>query len=178
MKKEKNFTHGSWPAIPVLLCLMGLILLVTPDAASAIVGRLAGVGLLVAGLVQMVKAISDPAERGHRLAWAIPALLAAAWLMGEPLALITFGGRLVGLLIAVKGVQNWREAQKWGLRKGPAIVAAVAGLLLVLLPVTASRLVLRLMGLVALIAGVVMLHDYRQRDLLDGPDGPDIIDAL
>ncbi len=55
----------------------------------------------------------------------------------------------------------------------------MVGLILLLLPMTTSRLVFSLCGLVVLGLGIVMLLErLRLRRLLDEGDDPDIIDAL
>ena len=56
---------------------------------------------------------------------------------------------------------------------------SAVGVALVLLPMTASRLVFSLAGLVVLVVGVVMLLDrLRNRRRLEASSDPNIIDAL
>ena len=55
----------------------------------------------------------------------------------------------------------------------------MAGVVLILLPMTTSRLMFSLCGLVVLIIGIVMLLDrLRDRKRLNEPEDPNIIDAL
>ena len=60
-----------------------------------------------------------------------------------------------------------------------AVVTAAIGAILILLPMTTSRVVFSICGLVVLLIGIVMLVDrIRKRRLLEPKDDPNIIDAL
>ena len=56
------------------------------------------------------------------------------------------------------------------------VVVTLLGAILVLMPMTASRLVFSLCGLVVTVVGIVMLLDRLRKPRLK--DGGDIIDAL
>lgn len=179
MKKKNTFAMLEVQALPGLFCILGLILLVTPDAASAIAGRLMGVALLVVGIVFLVDGISAWPGHARKLVWAVTAFCFSSWLLARPWVLITFGGRLVGVLFAIRGAQEIREARLTGRPKVLTAITFVCGMLLVLIPGTASRMVLRAMGLLVLLLGVILaLVNRREKRWLDGPDDPNIIDAL
>ena len=62
------------------------------------------------------------------------------------------------------------------------LVTAIVGVVLVVLPMTTSRLVFSLCGLVVLVTGIAMFLDrLKGRNRLEGPgepEDPNIIDAL
>lgn len=179
MKKEKLLSKLESLALPGLLCVLGLVLLLTPDAASALAGKLVGWGLLAVGIVYLVDAVTSRIGTAGKLFWAVAAFAVSSWLLADPLALVSFGGRLVGVLFAIKGGQFLLEAQQMGLPKGRPLTILVCGCILALMPVASSRLVLRAMGLGALVVGVLLLVKARRtKKWLDGPDDPNIIDAL
>ena len=61
----------------------------------------------------------------------------------------------------------------------PAVVAAVGFALTVLMPLSVSRLVFTLCGIVILVIGIVMISDRLKKRLwLDDGSDPNIIDAL
>lgn len=164
---------------PAVICLLGLSMLLRPDSASALVGKVLGWGLVIAGVYYAVTAISTRRNGVHSALNAAIALLLALRLLHNPLWLAAFGGRLVGLILLFIGIGELRDAAKLGLpRLVPGGITA-AGVVLLLLPRTASRLLVMLAGAVTLAVGVAMLVSrLRHPRLSPGDDDPNIIDAL
>lgn len=164
---------------PTLVSVLGLTLLVSPDSASAMVGKITGWALLLAGVVSGLEAFADRNVKTRKVVCAIAFLALGGWLLSDPLALAAMAGRLVGIALAIRGFSDLAEANQMGTSRGLAIVTAVAGIMLVLLPMTTSRLVLRLVGAVALSMGIMMvISRVKQQKRLNGGEDPNIIDAL
>lgn len=175
MKKEQIFAYLKLLAGPALLCLSGLVLLVSPDTASALVGKLLGWVLLLVGLGFAAAAFTHQGSLVFSVLMALAMLALGTRLLRNPLALASGLGRLLGLLLLIQGVRDLLASQ---LRQGKLLsaVTAVLGLILILMPMTTSRLAFAALGVVLIVTGVTeALQRLRQRRL---GDGGSIIDAL
>lgn len=157
--------------MPVTMILLGLILLLVPDSAAVLIAYLTGGVLILSGIVIGIGALAD--EDLSKGLWALVCLSIGGTLMGSPLLLARNLGRFLGILLAVEGGDC--------LRKGNRVFGAViltAAAVLVLSPMTLSRLVFSVCGLVVLVIGIGMLADrLKGRRYLPGDDD-NIIDAL
>ena len=165
---------------PVLMAVLGLILLLNPDSASALIAKIAGWVLLIACGVSAVTSFLD-GIRGGRLFFAVAGALVGLWLLGNPLVLASALGRFAGVLLLYRGGRDlWEYRRYAGAGKKPivGIIAAVLGAVLFFLPLSASRLLFSLVGLVLIAVAVAEIYDrLKFRRLLDDGD-PNIIDAL
>lgn len=178
MKKNYFWNMLYQLASPAAVTLLGALLLVNPDSASIFIARILGWGLTVIGIGFGIGALLD---RKHRIRKAVAAVLfacAGGVLSVQPLLLAAWIGRLIGLLIAIRGLRDLMLYRSYGYSRILALITAAVGALLVVLPLTTSRLVFSLCGLVVLVIGIGMLVDrLKHRKRLDrGED--DIIDAL
>ncbi len=165
-------------ASPVAVILLGLILLFNPDSASALISRLLGWGICLAGLGFGIAALFDRDDLVKKLIPAALCFLIGNWLLGHPLALASGIGRLLGALLLLRGLRDVAQARKWGHGKILAYITTALGVILILAPLTTSRLVFSLCGLVVLVVGIAMLLDrLKDRRQLEQGD-PNIIDAL
>lgn len=177
MKKEKVLYLIERLSMPVLLCALGLALLLTPDTASALVGKVAGIGLLVVGVLHLVDALSLRLDTGRKLAIGTMCLVVGVWLLRHPLALAAWIGRLAGIYFVIRGLGELRNARKMGQRLTLPLISTLAGILLVLSPMITSRLVLKAMGVVLFLVGLLqILSRLGEQKRLDGPDD-NIIDV-
>lgn len=165
-------------ASPVAVILLGLLLAVNPDSASALIARILGWVLTLVGIGFGIAAIID---RDHMVRKGITAVVFACvggTLSANPLLLAAWIGRLIGILIAVRGIRDLLLHGSYGYSRTLALITTAVGILLVVLPLTTSRLVFSLCGLVVLFIGIGMLADrLKNRKYLDKGDN-DIIDAL
>lgn len=179
MKKEAVLDKIRTFLAPVLIIALGLVLLVNPDSASALIAKLLGwiLGLVAIGFG--IGALASDRGRPGKVAAAIACAVAGGWLGSHPLILAAWFGRIVGFVLLIDGVQDILSSRRQGTTfLFPSIVALI-GLVLVLLPMTASRLIFSACGLVVLIVGVVMLLErLRGTKRLRKPQDPNIIDAL
>lgn len=171
MKKMKFMEAVNRFGMPVTTMLLGLILLLVPDSASVIIAYGIGGVLTLAGIAFAIGALLDRSlSKGF---WALACLSIGGTLMGNPLLLARNLGRFLGIWLAIEGGDC--------LRKGNRVFGAVilvAALVLTLSPMTLSRLLFSVCGLVVLVIGAGMLVDriWNQK-YLDKGDG-NIIDAL
>ena len=96
-----------------------------------------------------------------------------------PLILVAWLGRVIGILLLVNALSDYAASRSFGRRSGFSLVTAVIGLVLTVLPMTASRLLFFLCGAAAALVGAVMLVTrLKGRRYLDEPEDPNLIDAL
>lgn len=178
MKKEKFLYLAQQLSVPALVGILGLVLLFSPDTASALIGKVAGIGLLVVGIIYLAEGLGVKLTPGRDLTIGILCLVGGFWLLRSPLALAAWIGRIAGILFVLRGLDGLREAGQTGLSKTWPLVTTLAGVLLVLSPMITSRVVLKAIGLVlAVVGGLTICNRIRQQKLLDEPEDPNIIDV-
>lgn len=178
MKKKDILSAVQLYLAPVLVILLGVLLLVNPDSASVLLSKLiGGVLILVAVLFGIAALFSE--KKVFKLILALLTLNCGIILTRNPLLLASFAGRLVGLLLFIDGFGDLLNARRQGIRGLMPLIVTILGGVLILMPMTASRLVFSLCGLAVTAIGVVMLLDrIRHRRLPGGDNDPNIIDAL
>ena len=171
LKKENLLQLLNRFGMAVTLILLGLILLVAPDSATMIITYLMGGLLTFGGIVFGIGALLDRSfSKGF---WALACLSIGGTLMGNPLLLARNLGRFLGVLLAMEGGRCLRCGNRTF-----GVIILVAAVALVLSPMTLSRLVFSLCGIVVLAIGVGMLVErIRNQNYLDKGDD-NIIDAL
>lgn len=178
MKKDKIFALLYQLASPVLLIVLGAILLFRPDTASALIARLLGWVLTLVGIGFGISALVSRDGLAGKVLGAIVCAVIGGWLTANPLLLAAGIGRFLGILVAIRGIRDVFQSRSRGHGQILAIVTTVVGVLLTVLPMTTSRLVFSICGVVILVIGIAMLLDrLKDRRLLDDGDS-NIIDAL
>lgn len=175
-KKDFEYILNTF-AMPVLLMILGLVLLVNPDSAAIVIAKILGWVLSASGIFYGIyTVIGDARRRTGRIVTAVFCLILGSMLLSQPLILARNIGRVLGILLAVEGVQILRKNTG---SKMLGILTLVGAVVLVMAPLTASRLVFSLCGLILLcIGGAQLLERLRKKKLGKGPDKPDIIDSL
>ena len=177
MKKQDLFSLLSLLLVPCLLILLGLILVVNPDAASAMVAGTIGYILIAAAVIGGIAAMVSSRGKIGKALFSVALAMIGIWLVQNPLILAAWIGRVLGILIIINVLPDLVYAVKQKRSFLFHALAVVAGGVLVMLPMTASRLVFSACGLGILAAGAWLLWErIRNRQL--PPDRPDIIDAL
>lgn len=164
---------------PVLLIAMGGLLFFRPDSVSVLIGRIVGWVLVLGAIVLGAWAVSTKTNLVLKAVPSVCCAVLGGWLLKHPLVLAESIGRIIGFLLIIRGIQDVAENSRWKRGISMAAVTIVLGAILVLLPMTTSRLVFSLCGAAVFVVGLVMLLDRLgvQRKLSD-PDDPNIIDAL
>ena len=177
MKKHQISDFISRFATPAVLIVLGLVLIFCPDTASALISKVAGWSLMMAGIVVAVAMVVDGNWSVSKILTILVLVGLGQWLMNHPLAWAAWGGRIIGLLLLLRGIRDFTQSV-FAQGKVLSVVTAVLGLMLILLPMTASRMVFSLCGVVLLVVGGGMLAEriWEKKNLED--DDPNIIDAL
>ena len=162
-------------ASPLAMILAGLLLVFCPDAATVLVSRLLGWGITLVGIGFGIGAIVNRRKAISRGVTAVGLACIGGFLSANPLVLAAVIGKVIGLLIFLRGLWELFLAGRQGYGQILAVIVTVAGLALILLPMTASRLLFAGCGAVILFAGVMMLLSKFRHHRLP-PDRPDIID--
>jgi len=175
-KKDFEYLLNTF-AMPVLLMLLGLVLLVNPDSASIVIARILGWILSISGIFYGIYAvIGEERRRTGRVITAVICLLLSSVLHANPLVLARNIGRVLGILLAMEAGQILHKHTG---SKMLGILTLAGAVILLLAPMTASRLVFSLCGLILICIGAAQfLERLKRKKLNKGSDKPDIIDAL
>ena len=177
MKKQQISGMIARFATPAALIVLGLVLLFCPDTASVLISKVVGWCLMIAGVIVAVAMVVDSNWSVSKVVTVLVLVFLGRWLMTHPLAWAAWGGRIVGVLLLLRGIRDFTQSS---LTQGKALslLTAVLGVVLIVLPMTASRMVFSLCGFVILVVGCGMLAErVWERRYLEGDD-PNIIDAL
>lgn len=177
MKKHQITAFLSRFATPAVLILLGLVLVFCPDTASALISKVAGWGLMMAGVIVAVAMVVDGEWSVSKILTVLVLVGVGRWLMSNPLAWAAWGGRIIGVLLLLRGIRDVTQSV-YTQGKVLSIVTAVLGVVLIVLPMTASRLVFSLCGVVILAVGGGMLAERIWEKKNGEDDDPNIIDAL
>ncbi len=178
MKKQEILSLLKLLLTPILLILLGLILLVNPDAASAMIAKIIGCLLTLGGICTGIFAVFSRTGKIGKGISAVIFVVVGGWLLANPLLLAAWLGRFLGVLIMINSIPDLIYAHRQGRNILFDAIAAAVGGVLILLPMTASRLVFSACGLAVLVIGGVMLFDRIRHRRLPQGDDPNIIDAL
>jgi uncharacterized membrane protein HdeD (DUF308 family) len=171
---------------PAATVLLGLVLLFSPDTASALVGKLLGWCCILSALALGAGVfLGTPAKKHNRILWAVICLFAGIWLLQNPLTVAKFLGRVLGIALMIRGgqstVDNIRyKGKKLVISRGLILgaVTFVFGAVLAILPLASSRMFFNVIGIILICLGVAQGADnLRGRKLLDEGDDPNIIDV-
>ena len=166
----------------ILTILGGVILVLKPDTASALLAAVAGWALIAVGVAALIAGFAGDFGAGSVVTGAV-LLLAGAWLHRNPLMIASVLGFVVGFLVLRQGIRAMKNAQ-YSKRNGGlwipgavlAVVEALIGVRLMLSPLSISRLVLSIVGVVLIVIGVCnLVAHYRSVRYI--PKSGGIIDA-
>ena len=176
MKKQEILSCIRLFLMPVLVILLGLILIINPDSATAFISRVLGGILILIAVAFGISAIAESSGRTVKSIVAVVMAVVGGWLVQNPLALAAWLGRFVGVVLIIDSLQDITELRHFGKTFRLPLILAILGVVLVVMPMTTSRLVFSLCGVAVLIIGAVMLLD-RLRNKPRLQSGDDIIDA-
>ena len=169
--------NNKWLSLlaPVALMALGLVLFFVPDTGSILLSKILGWGLTLVGILAIFWTVF--AREWRKLAIGIVLVCVGSVLLAKPLALAAFVGRILGVVLAFRGIVEWSQSAN---RQGKLLCVAVTlvGVILILMPMSASRLVFSLCGLVLVICGVMMLVQRLRQQRYLPKNRDDIIDAL
>lgn len=182
MKKYDLYTWVSTFSVPVLQILLGAIMLLRPDSATSLIARCLGWVLVIAGGISAAPMLSGRQTEDDKAKQflSVTVLALGIWLLCNPMLLASALGRLLGVLLLIANGRRMLDARRY---KQPlpllACICAGIGLILVLVPLSASRLAISLVGLVLVAIGIAEVFDrLKGKRYLEQGDDPNIIDAL
>ena len=150
----------------ILMIICGAILTVKPDSASVLISAVLGWMLIAMGAAMLIAGFVGGVEIVTIVQGAL-FLVAGAWLHRHPLAIASALGRILGLVALIQG---WRKATRvrrtklyggfWLWDAGVAAAELLVGLVLILTPLSLSRLVAALTGIFMVICGVADLMAF------------------
>lgn len=166
----------------VLMIVFGGILTVRPDSVSVLISAILGWFLIAMGVALVIAGITGGIAvmtiiQGAAL------LVAGVWLHRHPLMIASSLGILLGLAALGQGWRKGRRAMRarlygrfWVWDAGVAVLELLAGLVLLLTPLSLSRALVTFAGIFMMICGVADLFAFWKSG--GGPGGySNIIDA-
>lgn len=162
-------------AAPTATILGGLILLFSPDTATVLIATVLGWAALILGIILAMVSIAGKQGMGAYLRAAV-SILIGVWLTRSPMSLAVAFGKILGIGLLLGAISGFRKSAS---KAGRTIYLAEGafGLVLLVAPLTATRTVYTIVGLVLVAAGIVMLvNKVKNQDRL-GPGNDNIIDV-
>ena len=175
----KNILRFDSGAVLMILC--GAVLALKPDAATALISVVLGWGLIAIGVGCLISGFTGDGF-GPIFTGAL-ALLLGSWLHRNPLVIASFLGTVLGILVLTQGFRGMGEVLRrrriggfWVLTAVVPVVEFLVGIRLIFSPMSASRMVLSICGIVMVICGICSLVSrYKVTRYIPEYDG--IIDA-
>ncbi len=163
---SKNLSRAKWGSIALIV--FGLVLLIYPDFGSRTVATIIAWLLMVAGTVGLlIGVLSWPMFGFGALAGSALSLVIGIYILRNPLALASLLGILLGALLTVQGLgalgdtlRLRRNGQFWVLGCVMSGLTLIMGLLLIFSPMTTSRIVMTLVGIIMIVCGVGNLYTH------------------
>ena len=151
-------------AVSAILCALGIFLIAVPEISAAVLGIVCGIILLIFGVVKLVGFFSRDLYRlafQYDLAFGLFMIILGAVLLFRPESLMNF--ICIGISILSDGlfkIQIAIDSKRFGIRRWWlilvfAVLAVIGGGILILRPVTGSRLLIMLIGVTLLIEGIL-----------------------
>lgn len=153
---------------PCLTVLLGLILIFRPDSVTSVIGSIIGLVILAVGTVLLISFFRGYHKDGLRLAAAVILMVLGLSVVRSPLSLVSQLGRFIGILLVLQSVRELIGEVPMG-NKLTCIVTGIAGAVLMLVPMSGSRLVLAVCGIAVLGAGIGMLTMTYRLQRTGGP---------
>lgn len=184
MNKEQIRQYILRYAGPVAMVLVGLPLIISPDTASVLISRIIGWVSIGVGICCGIGAYAA-FNKTRLVGIAVLCLGLGIFVTAFPLAIAKILSRILGLALVSLGagrIHRYLLEKEAGTSDRGALIIAVctaaAGAVLFLLPMTLSRILLVICGVVLVIIGGANFYGaYREQKLLPGGDDPNIIDA-
>ncbi|MFD3927493.1 HdeD family acid-resistance protein [Streptomyces sp. NPDC058614] len=165
----------------------GILVLVWPDETLHVLAVLIGLYLLVTGAFRFVAAFArdEPGERLPGLLLAVLYVLAGVLCLRNPLQTIAALSLIVGIVWLVSGILTLytaiaaKDLPHRGFVVGGAVIAILAGIVVLALPTESARALTRLLGLWLVLLGLVevaLAFAWRaalRRSGIAGPHGSD-----
>lgn len=152
--------------ISVLFCVLGVVLITSPETSVEWLGRLLGVGMIVFGVIKLIGYFSKDLFRlafQYDLAFGVLLIALGIVTLAKPNAAMSFLCIVFGIPVLADGlfkIQISLDAKRFGIGQWwlillLAVLTCVIGLLLVVRPSEAARVLMVLMGISLLLDGIL-----------------------
>lgn len=179
MTKQKIIFYIRQLLTPGLMAVLGLTLIFSPDSASALIARVLGWLAAAAGILLIIAGAKG--KTLSQVLYGAACLLVGIWLIRNPLFLAKSIGRISGLVLLVRGIGDILESSQESRELVIPILTTGLGAVLLLLPMTTSRVVMILFGVVLLaLGGATLASRIRlilSRGLPEADSGSQTIDV-
>lgn len=172
--------------IPLILIVVGLILIISPDSASALISKVLGWVLVACGVFFGISSfVSLRSKQMSMLLYALICLFIGTWLVHNPLVLAKGIGKFLGIMLGLRGIRGAVDALRVKNQGGSYVAGLVlnlltlaVGLWMMLSPLSPSRILMTVVGVVFVVIGVANLLNVKGevKALISGED-TNIIDA-
>ena len=184
--RSVKFMRAAKTSYIVLSALFGVLLIAVPDFSMKLLGILVGCMMIGFGAVKLMGYFSRDLYRlafQFDLAYGILLIVLGLIVLVRPVQLVSFFCLVLGICILADGlfkIQAASDSKRFGLRPWwliltLAIVACLAGLLLVFRPLVAALLVL--LGIAMLAEGILNLCVACSMIKIIRHQQPDVLDA-
>lgn len=165
--KENNWgSFLSLAALPLVQLLLGAVLLLNPDGALAAIFRIIGWLLVAVALVLAISLAMDRVRSPGRVIGALVCGIGGALLLRNPLILAASTGKILGLLLIIRALAGMVQGGKFSgtpvrhaLGELPELII---GAFLLLSPMTPTRLIFGVVGVILIIGAVAKLLGIRK----------------
>lgn len=180
---KQSYLRNQGSAIAAIA--LGVLLILNPDFGTATVGLVVGIVFAGLGVLMLVLSfMSWPVLGVWEIAIGVLGLLSGGVLIKEPTLLGKLLGYVIAIALLMRGFQGLHEAQKlaklgynqkWN--RILALVMIVLGIILFVVPLTSSRIVMRLVGVAVVVLGVLNMGSEARYAKRIRASEKDIIDA-
>lgn len=171
-----------------LFCVLGIMLLFTPDASALWIGRLLGIGLILFGIIKLVGYFSRDLFRlafQYDLAFGLLLMVLGIVTLSHPGDALSFLCVMFGIPVLADGlfkIQIAMDSRQFGIRNWWLVLALAAltcvmGAVLVFRPTAGVRALTMLMGLSLLCDGVLNLSVALCTVKIVNHQRPDVIET-
>ncbi len=152
----------------VLFCILGIVLLITPDVSALWIGRILGIGMIVFGAVKLVGYFSRDLFRlafQYDLAFGVLLIVLGIVTLCHPGDAMSFLCVMFGIAVLADGlfkIQIAADSKRFGIRRWwlvliLALVTCIIGVALIFRPGDGVRMLTALMGLSLICDGILNL---------------------
>lgn len=175
MKKKQWLSLLEMLLGPSLLIVLGLILVISPDSATVLVEKIIAWALILLGTSLALKNLLQPlTRRVGQIVLAAVVLVLGLYVIANPTVISRSISTALGLFICFQAIDLRDHGKNMSMG---SFVVCILGLILVFVPMTLSKVLFVIVGIVCLALGVIEIVDRLMRcGRLPRGDG-DVIDV-
>ncbi len=145
--------------------VFGVILLAVPGRTLTLLGVVLGIYLLVVGIVQLARGVSEPGllamERAKPVTVGLIAMIAGILCLLRPdgsVRVVTIVAGIFLLVLGIFGLAERLSAEARGLSRLRSVLAIVAGILLIVAPSDTAEFAIVVLGIYLVVVGLLISY--------------------